>query len=146
MLVQLQLRPDDRQLRQFGFFALVAFGILGGIVLWKNGLFGFDFGARAQTVAYSLWAVGFVSALFSLVAPRANRPLFTALTLLAFPIGWVVSHLALAILFFGILTPVAIAFRILGRDALARAWDPNAKSYWTDLPQNAKPEDYFRQF
>ncbi len=146
MLVQLHLDPNDKQLRQFGLVAIAALGVVGGLVWWKNGLFGLDFGDHARTVSYALWATGALSALFSWVAPRANRPLFIGLSLLAFPIGWVVSHLALAFLFFGVLTPLALLFRLLGRDALARRWDPDADTYWTDLPSDPEPKDYFRQF
>ena len=146
MLAQLNLRPTTSQLRQFGFIAFVAFGVLGGVVLWRGGLFGLGFGASAPWVAYGLWSLGIVSAAFSIVWPAANRPLFTLLSLLAFPIGWVLSHIILAILFFGILTPLALFFRLIGRDPLTRSWEPQRGSYWVDLPASTDKRDYFRQF
>lgn len=146
MLAELNLKPTLKQLQQFGFIALVAFGILGGVVLWKGGLFGFDFGSPTTTVAHVLWTVGALSGGLSVIWPRGNRPLFVLLSLVAYPIGFVVSHLALAILFFAILTPVALFFRLLGRDPLHRAWEPQRESYWLDLPEAADKRDYFRQF
>lgn len=146
MLVHLNLRPDPRQLRQFGLVALVAFGVIGGAILWRGGLFGLDFGAAARPVAYVLWGAGAGSALFSLVFPAANRPLYVTLAVFAFPIGFVVSHVVLAFLFFGILTPVALVFRLVGRDPLARRFEPERESYWVDLPEVTDAESYFRQF
>ena len=146
MLAQLNLQPTTRQLRQFGFIGVIAFAVLGGVVQWKGGLFGLDFGESQKTVTHALWLAGGLSALFSFVWPAANRPLFTALSLIAFPIGWVVSHVVLAFLFFGILTPLALFFRLVGRDALARTWDPDQKSYWVDMPPQPEHRDYFRQF
>jgi len=146
MLVQLQLKPDEKQLRQFGFIALVAFAILGAVTLWRGGLFGLDFGDQVRNVAYVLWAVGAVSALFSIVIPKANAPLFLVLMLVTFPIGLVVSQVVMLVLFFGILTPVALVFRIAGRDPLDRKFEPDRESYWTDLGPTPEAKDYFRQF
>ena len=149
MLVQLNLKPDAKQLRQFGFIALGAFALIGAVVLWRGGLFGSSFGEATQSVAYVLWGLGIISALFSLLWPPANRPLFVALVVLTFPIGLVVSHVVLALFFFGILTPVALFFRLIGRDPLERKFDRERESYWTDLPEVPEvidTKDYFRQF
>ena len=145
-LIDLNLSPGTGQLRQFGWIALVAFGILGVVIWWKEGLFGVDFGDSALSVSAVLWGLGLVSALFSAVVPAANRPLFVVLALIALPIGFVLSHLVLAILFFLILTPVGLLFRIMGRDALERPWEPQRSSYWVDLPAGGSKSDYFRQF
>jgi hypothetical protein len=144
--LELNLNPDARTLRQFGGIALGAFGLLGGIVAWRGGLLGFDFGRAAWTVAIALWSVGALSALLGLVSPRANRPLWIALTLVAFPIGYVVSIALLGFLFFGVLTPVNLVFRLIGRDALHRRFDPAAKSYWIERSGDVPLERYFRQF
>jgi hypothetical protein len=146
MLVQLDFRPDSKQLRQFGFIALAAFGFLGGLILWKGGLFGFPFGSAARPIAVGLWGLGALSAFLSLVWPQGNRPLFVGLSLLAFPIGFVLSHVVLAVLFFGVLTPVGLLFRLFGHDLLDRSFDKDRKSYWVDLPETIRQGDYFRQF
>jgi polyferredoxin len=146
MLVQLNLKPDVKQLRQFGFIALAAFALIGAVVMWRGGLFGLDFGPSARPLAYGLWAIGGVSAFFSVVHPKANRALFVALVVMTYPIGLVVSHVALALLFFGILTPVAVWFRLMGRDPLLRKFEPERSSYWTDVSEVTDPKHYFRQF
>ena len=132
MLNELNLRPTEKQLRQFGFVALVAFGILGMTL--------------GSSVAYGLWALGVLSALLSVLWPSGNRPLFVVLSLVAFPIGWALSHVVLALFFYGVLTPVGLLFRLLGRDPLDRAFDPERKSYWVDLAEVTDKRDYFRQF
>ena len=131
MLVSLQLRPSDRQLRQFGWIAAAALPALA--FLWDRGLL-------------PLLALGVVSLLFALVWPAGNRPLFIAMSLVSYPIGFVVSHVALAIFFFGILTPVGLLFRLLGRDPLARRFEPDRPSYWVELPKITSKKDYFKQF
>ena len=146
MLVHLNLKPTTKQLRQFGWIALVAFGLLGSVIVWRGGLFGLDFGSTARGIAYGLWVAGFVSALFSAFRPQANRPLFLLLSIVAFPIGFAISHAVLAVIFYGILTPVGLLFRVIGRDPLARRWEPERESYWVDLESVVDNKDYFRQF
>jgi hypothetical protein len=144
--LELNLNPDARTLRQFGWIALGAFALLGALVAWRGGLFGFDFGAATWTVATALWSLGALSGLLSMVAPRANRPLWIALTVVAFPIGYVVSVALMGVLFFGVLTPVNLVFRLIGRDALQRRFDPAARSYWIERSGDVPLERYFRQF
>lgn len=64
----------------------------------------------------------------------------------AFPIGWVVSHVLMAVVFFGLFTLIGFLFRLVGRDPLMLRRPVNQASYW--LPK-ARVEDkrrYFRQF
>ena len=63
-----------------------------------------------------------------------------------FPIGWVISHLLLGLIYYGMFTPLALFFRLVGRDALKLKIDRNAASYWIETPTNPDPANYFRQF
>lgn len=144
--IELNLNPDARTLRQFGWIALGAFALLGGLVAWRGSLLGFPLGGATLPVASAFWAIGAAAALSSLVAPRANRPLWIALSVVAFPIGYVVSVALLGILFFGVLTPVNLVFRLVGRDALQRRFDRGASSYWIERDGDVPLERYFRQF
>ncbi len=110
--------------------AIFAFG-LGGAKPWFVGVFG-------GLAAYA----GF----FSLVWPKANLPVYLGLTILSYPIGFVLSHVIMGALFFFIITPVGLVFRVMGKDPLNRKYEPDADSYWVDSrPERAK-ESYFRQF
>ncbi len=145
-MIDINLKPDQKTLRQFGLISLVGFGLLGGLVYWRNGLFGLDFGVSAKPIAYSLWGIAGLSGLLSLVAPRANLPLYVGLTVLTYPIGYVVSHVIMGIIFFGMFTPLALIFRLIGRDALHRRFDQSSKSYWGDRKPVKDLRRYFRQF
>jgi len=145
-MIDINLKPDQKILRQFGLISLVGFGLLGGLIYWRNGLFGLEFGGAAKPVAFSLWGIAGLSGLLSWVAPRANLPLYIGLTVLTYPIGFVVSHLILGFIFFGMLTPVALVFRLIGRDALHRRFDHKSKSYWVDSTPAKEVQRYFRQF
>ena len=144
--IEINFNPDRRVLRQFGFIALVVFGALGALVLWHGRLFGLGLGSWARPAATVLWAVGLASGVLSVIRPEGNRLLYVGLSAVTYPIGLVVSYVLMGAIFFGLLTPVNLIFRLLGRDALSRAFAPRAESYWirrTGLPPVAR---YFRQF
>lgn len=145
-MIPLNLRPTDRELRQFGWIALAAFGLLG-VLLYTQWLpLAARLGRAGPIVAYVLWTVGAISACFSLLAPRANRPLYAGLMLAAFPIGWVISHVIMAVVFFGLLTPIGVFFRLIGRDPLQRRFEPQASTYWIPHRPAETLERYFRQY
>ena len=145
-MIDLNLRPNRSTLRTFGFVALGAFGLLGMLVLWKRSLVGIPLGTSAPDVAYVVWGLGAISALFSLTAPALNRYLYVGLTLLAFPIGFVMSHLLLGIVWYLVITPAGLVMRLLGRDPLQRKFDPQAPTYWVDHVEPKSVEEYFRQY
>jgi hypothetical protein len=129
--------PPERMLRQFAGLWLVCFG---GLSLWQGlvrGRPGLGFG-----LAVLVLTVGIVG----LVWPRAVRPIFVGWMVLAFPIGWVISHTLLAAVFFGLFTPMGLAFRLLGRDLLAIQPRAGLATYWQPKPAPTDVRRYFRQF
>lgn len=56
----------------------------------------------------------------------------------------VVSPLVLGLIFFAVFAPVGIFMRLIGRDAMNRAWDPAAKSYWTDRTPPGPADNSFK--
>jgi hypothetical protein len=49
-------------------------------------------------------------------------------------------------IYYGVFTPVALAFRVVGRDALRLRPRPNLPTYWLPKPRAADAASYFRQF
>lgn len=50
------------------------------------------------------------------------------------------GRVAMAVVFFGVLTPVALVMRLSGRDPLRRRFDRDAASYW--LARDSRPDRY----
>ena len=69
-----------------------------------------------------------------------------AVSLLAFPIGFVLSYVIMATLYFLIIGPIAVIRRVFGRDAMHRSYDSSASSYWTQARPPRDKENYFHQF
>jgi hypothetical protein len=80
-----------------------------------------------------------------LVRPRSVRFVFAGAMALAKPIGWVVSHAVLAAIFYLVITPLALVFRLSGRDALARRSGRGAPTHWAPRRQRTDPWQYLNQ-
>jgi hypothetical protein len=145
-LVEIKFHPNERTLRQFGWIALGGFGLLA-LFAWNEWLvFRHGLGTAREPVALALVALGGVSALFSLVFPKANAPLYVGLSLAAFPIGFVLSYVIIATLFYLVIAPVGFAMRLFGFDPMQRRMLPGAATYWVDARPARAKADYFKQF
>ena len=144
--IDLNLRPDERRLRQFGFIALVGFGLVAAIAWYEVLVFSFGLGAAREPVAYGFAGLAAGSLLFSLVYPKANLPVYLGITILTYPIGFVLSYVLLGVLFSGVIAPIGLVMRAFGSDPLERRILPEADSYWEDAPAGRRRESYFKQF
>ena len=145
-LIKLNLNPTAKELRQFGFIAFGAFTVLGALLFWHVIPLWKILGAATPAVAYGVWSLGVLSALLSIAAPTLNRPLFVTLSVIAFPIGVVMSYVIMGVFFFVILSTLGLIFRLAGRDPLHRRFDAAAASYWIPREKPAKTARYFNQF
>jgi len=127
--------PKPKVLRQFAGLWLVFFV---GIAAWRawHG----QTGVRTDVVGL----VGLVVGLAGLAVPAAVRYIYTVWMIAAFPIGWTVSHVVLAVVFYAIFTPVSWIFKAVGRDVLVIR-RPRVASYWTAKSRASSAEEYLRQ-
>ena len=95
------------------------------------------------------WAVG-AAVLFAVVA--ATRPTLLA-TLnklwmrLGLLLGRIVSPIALGVIFYCVLTPLAVVTRLAGRDSLHLKFDRQSASYWIPRkPPGPPPQSMNNQF
>ena len=145
-LAHLNLRPDERTLKQFGFIALVGFGLLATCAFFETGMFAFGLGPARTTVALAFAALGVFAAGASLVQPEANRFLYIGVSVLAFPIGFVLSYLLLGLLFFGVIAPTGALLRAFGKDPMQRSFRRDQATYWNVSHPGRSKKSYFRQF
>ena len=78
--------------------------------------------------------------------PGATRIIYLAWMYAVYPIGWTISHLALAVVYYLVVTPIGLLMRLFGRDPMRRKFDPSATTYWQPHESADEPERYFRQF
>ena len=132
----IQRDPDRRTLRQFALIWIVFFA---GLAVYQQTV-------RDRPLAAAILAVLAVTVgPIGLLWPRAVRHIFVTWSVIAFPIGWVVSWIALGLLFYGVFTPIGLLFRLIGRDALMRRRPTGQDTYWTATGPPPSASSYFRQ-
>lgn len=141
--MKLDLKPSTTQLRQFGWIALFGFPIVSVLILW-NWL---DW--QPNAVIYTLWGLAAVCGLLALTVPSLLNPLYVLMMVVAFPIGFVLSHILLRLIYYLVFTPMALIFKLKGRDAMNRKLEPERDSYWEDhkdVAQPRSPASYLRLY
>ena len=136
-MIPINRNPGARDLRTFGVLLVVFTALVGGVALWRTG---------SMTVPVFIWCAGGFLALVYHLVPALRRPVYVGWMYAAFPIGWTVSHLLMALIYFGVVTPIGLALRAFGRDPLARRFDPAARTYWSRHTPGRDVERYFKQF
>jgi len=80
------------------------------------------------------------------LAPATRAPILRGMRWVARPLGLALTALLLGLVFYLLLTPLALVLRALGRDTLGRRLRPDTASYWEDLEQGEDPEQPFRLY
>ena len=123
--------------RSFGLLFTVIFLLLAGYT-WHSG------SDSLHTAICLVLAGAFL--LSGLLAPGLLTPLNKLWFQLGLAMGRIVSPIVLGVLFFIVITPVAIAMRMVGRDAL-KLHKQKVDSYWIDRkPPGPEPESFKEQF
>lgn len=112
-------QPNSRELRNFGLLLGAIFAALFGLA------------PMLRHHSMRLWPWIAAAALWSLalLAPAALRHFHRGWTRLGLALGWINTRVILTLLYAIIITPLGIAMRTLGRDPMARKFEPASASY-----------------
>ncbi len=133
-ILDVNFSPSSRQLRQFGLVCLAALPLIAW--LWTRSLPAVGWAGGAGLL---LCVAGFV-------APQVLKPVFLGLTLITLPIGLVVGELTMLLLYFGLFLPMALVFRLTGRDSLMRRHRADAETFWNERQSPRNVRNYYHQF
>lgn len=134
---ELNLKPDHETLRGFGRAGFLFCGV-SAIVAF---LYRPDTGWTVSMFAGALLFGG-----LSVLAPSSLRPLYLLLIVVGYPIGWLVTTLALLAFFYGLVTPLALLLRLVGHDPLRRSTRPGERTYWEKKRRDRSPKSYLRTY
>lgn len=137
-IVEINRNPSPRQLRQFGFVWMGFLTLFGFLAWWRF---------EAPIVAWSLWVGAVVVPALGWIVPAVMRVVFLALSYAAWPIGYVVSHIVLAVVYYLVLTPIGLIARSVGYDPMERRFEADSETYWVPREETtSRAARYFRQF
>jgi hypothetical protein len=112
--------PTIPTLRHFAWIVAAGVALLWGTVIPLLHGHGFSPLPWALAALFSLWGAVF---------PRSLAPLYHVWMRIGEVLGWINSRLLLSLIFFGLVTPMALAMKLRGRDSLRRRFAPDLKSY-----------------
>ena len=98
------------------------------------------------TYIASVLAIGLVLVLSRALSLTVTKGLYLSFMVVTLPIGWTIGHTLMFLFYYGLLMPVGLFFRLVGRDPLHRKLDPQASTYWIPHNQAQGKKRYFHQF
>ena len=134
-MLDINWNPSARELRQFAGIWLPLFAAFAGLVIYRSG---------GVSTALAVWTIAAAIAGIGVVSPDWIRPLYVGWMGAAYPIGWVVSHLVLGIVYFGLFTFVGLLMRVFRYDPMDRS--TRQTTYWRARRERPEAAAYFRQF
>ncbi len=121
-------------------FGLLFFGVFLALALYaysKN---------EATSIIGLLLLVSSFCLISSFFYQGLLSPLNKAWFLLGLALGKIVSPIVLGIIFFGLITPIALIARLMGRDEL-KLKRPKKSSYWSEpIGSNSDADSFKNQF
>jgi len=135
-MMEINKNPSAKELMWFG---VLLFIFAAGVGSWLY-FGGSPFAGRL------VWGIGGALGLVFFAVRPAQRYIYLGWLYAAFPIGYVVSHVIMGVIYFGVVTPVGLIMRALGHDPMNRVFDKQAKSYWIEHRTDRDPKRYFKQF
>ena len=137
-LVSINWSPDRKTLGVFRLAAVVATLIIAVLLFAVKGV-------ALRWCALVVGAGGLIW-LSGLISLQLTRYIYVTMTAITLPIGFVVSFILMAVFYYGLIGPLGLIFRLIGRDALCRRFDAAAPSYWVAHRQTTDTKRYFQRF
>ncbi len=113
------IKSTRKDLRNFGMLVGGVLLVLGAILFWYG----------KGSAPYILGAGGVLFAC-GVIFPTILTPLQKVWMALAVVMGFIMTRVILTILFFIVITPLGVGFRLAGKRPLDIKIDRSAKSYW----------------
>ena len=121
--MRLELQENPREWRRFTLTSAGAVALLGLLLWWRRLLPG---GGLQMLAGVLLWV-----SLLAWVRPRWLRGFYRVGMTASYRLGWFMGQVWLTLFFLGLLTPLGLALRLLGKDLLRLRRNPRATTYWT---------------
>ncbi len=138
-MILIDWHPSPAHLRRWAVLTAAALVVMGCLFRFADwGVF-----AHARGLSTVLWGFATFALLTAGTGTRAGLPAYWAWMAFVWTVGTVMGTVALAVVFFGVITPLGLVGRLAGRDRL-QLRSPKGQSMWVDLP--AARHDPERQF
>jgi hypothetical protein len=108
-----------KELRQFGLLVGAVFTVIG---LWPPVF-------RGEPLR--LWALGIGGLLIACggILPQLLAPIYKGWMWVGHIMGWINTRILLGIVFYALVTPIGLVFRLMGKDTMRQAFAESSTTY-----------------
>lgn len=132
----MNLNPTKKELKKFGLvFSLILLAI--GLLNMHKG---------RVNVFFYLGAASLLALGLAVFYPGGIKPFYFVITRVGRLIGWINTRVLLILVYYLILTPTGLIFRIFNRNFLARSFDQDCRSYWLPKVMPLSKDSYQKQY
>ncbi len=119
-------KATRKNLREFGFVFGIGLILIFGLLLpWLRG----------HGSPKAIWIVSAISMTLGAIAPATLRPAYYLWMRIGAVLGWINSKIILGLVFYIIVTPMGLVFKLLKKDPLTRKLNAEATTYRTTSEQ-----------
>lgn len=138
-MIEIHWHPSAKELQRWAFTTAAALAVMGACFRF------IDWGVFAAMSGMSnvLWGFGAFALVTAGTGTRVGLPAYWLWMGFVWTVGTLLGTLALGVVFYLVVTPLALGGRLVGRDRLALRPGAGA-SMWRPLPRD--PHDPKRQF
>lgn len=128
-----KIKSGRKELREFGLTIGAILVILGGVAIW-----------RGKPIYPYFLGFGITFIIMGIILPQILRLPQKIWMGFAVMLGFFMSRIVLAVLFYSVVTPIGIVTRIFGKDILDQRIDKSADSYWKTRDLAAKTKESYQ--
>ncbi len=136
MLGKINWKPQPRDIRYFAVTLAIVAVLLGLFVLA---------GTTLRQAAIVTGAGLALAALCYLLMP-VGKAVYLLWMAVSFILGWIVSPVVIGIIYYLVLTPIGLFYRISGRDELRLKPSSDKTTYFESISEAAVKDDFRKQF
>ena len=112
-------RFQVKELRQFGLLVGGVFSVIG---LWPMFL-------REEPLRHWAVVLGSLLILLGSLVPTWLAPIHRGWMWVGHVLGWINTRIILGVIFYGLITPIGIVFRMLGKDTMRQSFSDTSSTY-----------------
>jgi len=130
-----RIKITKEEIRKFGIVIGSILLIIGVILLWKRNIY------------YPiLMIIGIFLFVGGLSIPIILKPIYIIWMIFATIMGWLMTRFILSLLFYGLITPISLIARLMGKKFIYLRWDKINNSYWNYRSNKVQNVDYEKQY
>jgi len=113
------IKSEKSDLRKFGITIGIILMIISGFLYWE--------GKESYQI---LLTIGVVLCGLGVMIPIILKPIYWIWMIFATILGWFMTRVILSLLYYGIMCPIGLISRLLGKQFLDLKWNKKDSTYW----------------